>query len=113
MNFRKLLVASMLTLGICTAMAQTPPGPGPVPGAGPGAGPGQRMSPEERQKYCQANPERCAQASENAEKRRAEWKQKCEADPKACEEKKAQIQQRREEMKKKCEACLLYTSRCV
>ncbi len=88
MNFRKLLAASVMSLGICAAMAQTPPGPGPASGAGPG----QKLSPEERQKYCQANPERCAQARENAEKRRAEWKQKCEADPRACEEKKAQMQ---------------------
>jgi hypothetical protein len=54
------------------------------------------MSPEERQKYCQANPEKCAQARENMEKRRDEMQKKCAADPKACEERKAQMQQRRQ-----------------
>ena len=97
MEIRKLIVASLLSLGVCTAYAQMP-----------GPGPGQRPSAEEMEKRCQANPEKCAQMKAKMEERRQEFKQKCDADPKACEEKKAQIkakmEERREEFKKKCDA---------
>jgi len=97
MKIRKLIVASLLSLGACAAFAQTP-------GPGPDKRPGPRLSAEEREKRCQANPEKCAKIKERIEKRREgnqarreEWKKKCEADPRACEEKKAQFKQKREE----------------
>lgn len=93
MKLRQLMAASLLSLGVCAASAQTP-----------AAGPGQRPGAEEVEKRCQANPERCAQIKEDAQKRREEWKKKCDADPKACEEKKAQLQRRRAERKQKCDA---------
>ncbi|MDO8788786.1 MAG: hypothetical protein Q7J42_12010 [Sulfuritalea sp.] len=95
MKVRQLFVASLLSLGVCAAAAQ-------MPGAGPGKGPG--LSAEEKEKRCQANPEKCAQIKENVEKRRdenqarrEEFKKKCDADPKACEAKKAQIKEKMEE----------------
>lgn len=97
MKIRKLIVASLLSLGFCAAFAQNP-------GPGPDQRPGPRLSVEEREKRCQANPEKCAKIKERIEKRREgkqarrdEWKKKCEADPKACAEKKAQFKQKREE----------------
>lgn len=93
MKIRKLIVASLLSLGVCSAFAQAP-----------GQGPAPRLSAEEREKRCQANPEKCAQIKEKIAKkreenqaRREEFRKKCEADPKACEEKKAQIRKMREE----------------
>lgn len=94
MNIRKLLLASMLSLGVCAAFAQAPGG-----GAdqGPGQGPRPRLSAEEREKRCQANPEKCAEIKQKIENRREERKKKCDADPKACAEKKAQIREKMEE----------------
>lgn len=86
MQIRKLIVISLLSVGVCAAFAQTP-------GQGPGAG----LSAEEKEKRCQANPEKCAQIKENVEKRREEMKKRCDANPKACEEKKAQIKEKVEE----------------
>lgn len=95
MKIRQLIAASLLSLGACVAFAQTP---------------GSGLSAEEKEKRCQANPEKCAQIKERAEKRREEnqarreeFKKKCDADPKACEEKKAQIREKLEERREKRE----------
>ena len=94
MKIRKLFVASLLSLAVGGAFAQSA-------GPGSGQGPRPRLSAEEKEKLCQANPERCAQVKQNIEKRREEnqarreeWKKKCDADPKACAEKKAQIREK-------------------
>lgn len=90
-------------------------------------GPGGRMSPEEREKLCNANPEKCAKIKEEMSKRkemheacqadqasekckgmrqqereqrekfRNEMRKKCDADPKACEEKKEKLRERMDE----------------
>lgn len=86
MKVRKLIAASLLSLGVCVAYAQAP-----------GQGPGQRLSAEEKEKRCQANPEKCAEIKARIEKRREEFRKKCDADPKACEEKKAQFKQKMKE----------------
>jgi hypothetical protein len=99
MNIRKLLVATMLSLGACTAFAQSP---GADQGSGQGRGP--RPSAEEREKRCQANPEKCAEIKQKIEKRREEFKKKCDADPKACAEKKAQIREKMEERRERRQA---------
>lgn len=97
MNISKLIVAGLLSVGVCAAYAQ-------APDLAPGGGPGPRPSAEEREKRCQANPEKCAEIKARVEQRRAEnqarrdeFRKKCEADPKACEEKKAQLREQREE----------------
>ena len=104
MKVRHLLLATMLSLGLGVANAQAPQ---TGPGMG-GMGPGPRLSAEEREKRCQANPERCAKMKEKREKRReehqakrAELRKLCETDAKACEAKKAQI---RENVQKRREA---------
>jgi hypothetical protein len=108
MKVRQMLLATMLSLGLGVANAQAPQaGPGMGPGMG-GMGSGPRLSAEEREKRCQANPERCAKMKEKREKRReehqakrAELRKLCETDAKACEEKKAKI---RENVQKRREA---------
>lgn len=83
---RTILVASLIAMGGLAASAQ--------------AAGGERFSPAQKQAWCDANPEKCAEMKN----RHDEMQRKCAADPQACEEKRAELQDRRDEWKKKCDA---------
>ena len=53
-----------------------------------------------RQEFCKANPETCAQMKQ----KRAERQEFCKQNPQKCEEQRARMKQHRAEMKAKCEA---------
>lgn len=116
MKLKTMIVAGMLSIGLLSGLTAH------AEERKPGMGPGQGMSHEEREKRCQANPEKCAEMKAKMKERQAmretckddpakceqmrkehhekKFQERCEKNPQKCEEMKS----RREEFKKKCEA---------
>jgi hypothetical protein len=83
MNMFRMAAAALILAASFPASAQTPP-----------AGPGGALSAEEKEKRCQAAPEKCQRMKEDTRMRQA-MREACEKDPAACKERHEKALERR------------------